>query len=211
MDSEHITAIITGAAAILGGLAVAIFSAIQELISNYIKRKKSTAHLAVIVVPQLELFAEQCANVAYDDGTLYGRPAGEGGAHRPTTKAPEFMPSEFSVEWTSISKKTWFSIFQLPQTKRAIDNSLNSILEFVAGPPDYKEYFWERRIRYGNLSLDASRLAMKLRADVGMEDKKNNIEDIYQKQQLHDLIERLKTERESYQKRCSELTPGPGF
>lgn len=78
MNDTHIAAIIGAGAGIFGTLLGNSFVAIKEWLANRKKEKRDSSYLAILVVSHLDRFANSCMHVALDDGTEYGRPAGNG-------------------------------------------------------------------------------------------------------------------------------------
>lgn len=164
MDAGNVSAIISATAGIAGVLLGNSFVAIKEWFVTRSKRKKETAYLAIIVVSHLNRIASDCLNVAMDDGTEYGRPAGNHGQeYAPTTKPPVFRPLEIEVEWKVLPPDLMYLILRLPDLIEQIQNKLSGILEFDDDFPDHAEYFWTRRRDFADLGLQVSGLARRLR------------------------------------------------
>lgn len=206
MDTGNVSAIISAAAGISGVLLGNSFVAIKELLINRYKRQKDTAYLAIIVVSHLDRFANGCAHVAFDDGTAYGRPAGNNGEeYEPTVNPPEFQPLDIDVEWKVLPKDLMYEILRLPDQRERIQNRLAGIAEYDDDYPDHVEYFWVRRRDYAELSLSASRLAYRLRRHAGMPlEEPPKPGEWCRDEALREVIEKIDTKREAHHRRQAE-------
>jgi hypothetical protein len=97
----------------------------------------------------------------------YGRPAGENGCRRTTTKGAEFAPLDIKVEWKVLPKALMYAILEIPDKHEHLKNSLAGTYDFD-DPPDYVEYFWRRRNDYAELGLQVATIAKTLREHAGM-------------------------------------------
>jgi hypothetical protein len=167
MNDVHIAAIIGAGAGIFGTLLGNSFVAIKEWLANRKKEKRDSSYLAILVISHLDRFANGCLRVALDDGTEYGRPAGNGEYHKVTVSAPEFLPLDIKVEWKVLPKDLMYDILQIPDKREHIENRITGIWEFD-DPPDYSDFFWARQRDYAELGLHVSAVAKRLRKHAGM-------------------------------------------
>lgn len=210
MESQNVSAVISAVAGITGVLLGNSFVAIKEWLVNRRKRKENEAYISVLVVSHLESFADSCASVAGDDGTDYGRPAGDDGIeHVVTVRAPDFKPQEFDVDWKAMPKELMFQILWLPEKQRRLHLELSGISDYEWDPPFHTEYFWTRRHGYAGLGLTASRLARELRDHVGMPHEGLPQTKSNRDQYLVDVAKDIDTKREAYRKRQSAVPESP--
>ena len=113
-------------------------------------------YLGIIVVSHLDRFAAECYDVCRDDGTCEGRPAGQNVHYQATTTPPEFRPLELDVDWRLLPKNSMYSIIRIPDQRDQLHGKLRGIQDFSYEPPDYPDFFWERRRGYSVLGLQAS-------------------------------------------------------
>lgn len=131
---------------------------------------KEATYLAILVVAHLERFADSCLTVAFDDGTEEGRPAGSLGCWEPTVTPPIFDPLSFDVNWKALPSDLMYDILGMPYRIEQLEHDIAKVYE-DDGPPDYTEYFWERRRGWAVLGLEgtvknkAVYLALGIRAD----------------------------------------------
>lgn len=202
MDSGNVSAVISALAGITGVLLGNSFVALKEFVVSKSKRKENTAYLCIVVVSRLEAFADACASVAGDDGTSFGRPAGDDGIeHVVTVSAPDFKPLEFDVDWKLLPKKLMFPIFSLPERQRQLHDSLSQVSGYEWDPPFHTEYFWTRRYAYAEFGLTASRLARELREHVRMPHEGQPSTQSRRDDYLKSVIETIDTQREAHQQR----------
>lgn len=128
---------------------------------------KEATYLAILVVAHLERFADSCLTVAFDDGTEEGRPAGSLGCWEPTVTPPIFDPLSFDVNWKALPSDLMYDILGMPYRIEQLEHDIAKVYE-DDGPPDYTEYFWERRRGWAVLGLEFSELARRLRSHAGL-------------------------------------------
>ena len=203
MDTGNASAIISAAAGISGVLLGNGFSALKEWLIHRSKRQKDTAYLAIIVVSHLDRFANGCSNVAYDDGTECGWPAG-GEEYAATIKPPEFQPLDIEVEWKALPQDLMYAILRLPDQQEQIRIKLAGIAEYDDDYPEHTEYFWVRRSAYADLRLQASNLALRLRKHTGMPVEEPKPGEWCRDQGLREVIEKLDEERKAAEGRLAE-------
>lgn len=168
MDSGNVSAIISAAAGISGVLLGNAFVLIKEWIDKKGRTQQNKVYYSIIIVSHLERFVAACLEVARDDGTYQGKPAGENGVNESTVKIPEFRPLDLTIEWKTLPKGLMYSILRIPDLQEQIQGELNSIQEFVFDPPDFPEYFWTRRRSYALLGLQTSDIIKKVRKYSGL-------------------------------------------
>ena len=81
-------------------------------------------------------------------------------------KAPDFAPPD--GEWRSLPPKLMYRILSFPDEIASADRTLNEVMDWVANPPDYPEYFETRTRLYGGLGLKGLALADDLRRTYGI-------------------------------------------
>lgn len=128
---------------------------IGEWAKSYYKRKQNAHYLSVRLIPILEQFLDGCYEVAYDDGTAEGQPAGyskEGqfSYYVPQADVPEFnLPND--VDWQSIDKKLVESIMTIPTEMHRIEKRLGSDPDLWHG--DQSEGIYARQVDYSKFSI----------------------------------------------------------
>lgn len=127
------------------------------------REMKEATYLAILVVAHLERFANACLDVAFDDGTEEGRPAGSNGCWAPTVTPPSFNPLSFDVNWKVLPSNLMYDILGMPYRIEQLEHDIMQVYEHD-GPPDYGEYFWARQYGYAVLGLEFSELGRRLRA-----------------------------------------------
>jgi len=197
------SAIISAAAGITGVLLGSAISALKEWVAHRSRRKVETAYLAAIVVSHLDRFANGCLDVALDDGTAYGQPAGKQGEHEPTVTAPDFQPLDIDVEWKVLPQDLMYEILRVPDRRAQIQNHIAGIAEFVATPPDHIEYFQARQRDYAELGLDVSNLALRLRKYAGMPVEEKRLDE-WRDNELKNVIQKIDEVQAAAERRIRE-------
>ena len=205
MDKESTAAVITGVIGIAGVLAGSLITVVQAAVGAWVKRRKEAAYLAILVVAHLDRLAASCLYVALDDGSEYGRPAGEQGEeYRATTSAPEFKPLEINVDWKVLPRDLMYAILELPGKRERIQNRLAGIEEYASDYPDHTEWFWSRRRAYAELGLEVSAIVKRLQDHASMPSEKQKKVDWGRDSQLQEVIEKIDQARASYEQRIAE-------
>ncbi|MBS3019157.1 hypothetical protein DJFAAGMI_01896 [Comamonas sp. PE63] len=210
MNDAHIAAIITAGAGISGVILGNLFVAIKESLSDKRKDERDRTYLAVLVVSHLERFVNGCWQVARDDGTSEGRPAGGGGEyHQPTVTAPEFLPLDIDVEWKVLPKDLMYDILQIPDKREGIQNRLSGLWEYD-DPPEYSDYFLTRQREYAQLGLDVSDIARRLRVHADMPREAFSHGGWQREFALENVIEQVDAQRREIAKRSAEMLSAAG-
>ncbi len=203
MNDIHIAAIIGAGAGIFGTLLGNSFVAVKESLINRKKEERDSSYLAILVVAHLDRFANGCMHVAYDDGTAYGQPSGEGGEHRVTVSAPEFLPLDIKVEWKVLPRDLMYDILRIPDQREHIESRITGILEFD-DPPEYGEFFWARRRDYAELGLRVSAVAKRLRKHAGIPIEESSPGEWNREVGMQEIIDKIDAERAAYEKRIAD-------
>lgn len=128
---------------------------IGEWAKSYYKRKENAYYLAVRLIPVLEQFLDGCYEVAYDNGTAEGQPAGyskEGQFSYYVAQAdvPSFnLPND--VDWQSIDKKLVEAIMAIPTEMHRIEKRLGNDPDLWYG--DQSEGIYARQVEYSKFSI----------------------------------------------------------
>lgn len=211
MTDSHLAAIISAAAGITGVLVGNSFVAIKEWLKDSKNDERDSAYLAILVVSHLDRFVGGCWNVALDDGTSEGRPAGGDGVyHQVTVSAPEFLPLDIKVEWKVLPKSLMYDILQIPDRREHIQNRLSGVWEFDE-PPEYTEFFWSRQRDYAELGLQVSAIAKKLRKHAGMPIEVALPGDWNREVALQEIIDKLDEEKAAHEKRRGLASSAPSM
>jgi hypothetical protein len=109
-------------------------------------------YAAIRIVCELDKFVAECCDVAHD----MGEPDQEG-CMMPAVENPKLSLPE--VEWKSVNADLMYRALALPNEIHYAEETIDATMKYLAGPPDYDEYYEERMFQYGNLGLKALSLA----------------------------------------------------
>lgn len=137
---------------------------------------KEASYLAVLAVAHLDRFADGCLDVARDDGTSEGEPAGRGGVHASTVTPPTFDPLALKVDWKVLPNDLMYSVLNIPYEQEQLHNRIAGVAEHD-DPPEYTTTFWTRRKGYAELGLKVSAIAQRLRVQAGLPVQASESED----------------------------------
>ncbi len=167
------------------------------------KDERDGYYLAILVASHLDRFANGCWGCALDDGTEYGKPAGEDGRYLTTVEPPHFNPLEIDVEWKVLPKDLMYDILQLPNKRERISIRLAGIAEH-GDPYDPGEYFWVRQRDYAELGLLTSAVADRLRKYAGVQTEEGPPGEWNRNLSLQEVIDDIDKKRAVYENRLAE-------
>lgn len=161
--SVPILAASIGAGAALLGTALSFG---RDWFVQRLKDGEQRTFVAIRLAAELEDFATRCALAASDHGEpqiqLHGQEE-----YVPRYSTPEFKLDYSGYEWRLIPKDLLLRILEMPFLVSRAHAYLDEVYEFVAGPPDYEEFYSERSLRFGRLGSAALKLAQDLRVRHG--------------------------------------------
>lgn len=205
IDSQIISALIGG----ISGIACA---AITAWMTNRYHRKqkvadkaKNAAYLTSKIAPALRDYAADCFLVSYDDGHSEGQPAGKDGTATITVKSPTFIPSNFSVEWTSLQSNLMIDVLTFQEHSREEASMLNDFHCYY-DPPDHKKFFLDRQHIYAQLGIQALSLSERLYEHT---QTSPNMRGSELKKLLSDRLEEVNTLRSRREKRMHQCKKSP--
>jgi len=161
--------------AIFGLLGVLIGSSLSWIQSYWISKRetdKSARYLAIRLVCILDKYMEDCASVIKDDGLVEGRRSSEG-CLEPQVKSPPAPKYPEDIDWKSIDHNLMFEILSFPSEIEDGDRMI-SASNVIAFPPDYQDWFDERKFYYCQFGLIANKLSNDLSQKYGIKKKTYN-------------------------------------
>jgi hypothetical protein len=120
------------------------------------ERDRHATYLAVRVAALLDPFVMGCVGVSTDRGSYDGN-----GELVPQELEPVLALPE-DVDWRSISPILMDRILTLPNEIATARETISS-MSYIAGPPDYDEWFEERKYQWAKIGLMALDIATDLR------------------------------------------------
>lgn len=161
--------------AIFGLIGVVIGSSISWLQTYWTRRRdeiKNAKYLAIRVVCILDKYVEDCADVINDDGLFEGQRDSDG-CLRPQVKSPGAPIFPADIDWRSIDHDLMYQLLSLPSEVEAADKMISFSSE-IADPPDYNEWFDERKFYYSQFGLTAYKLSNELSEKYNIKKKTYN-------------------------------------
>jgi hypothetical protein len=163
-----VTPVVSFFAAILGLWLASRLTEIREGKKEKVRIEKEAIYIAILLTAHLDKVVTSCLQVAYDDGTRDGRPAGDDGeTHQTTTSPPVFDPLQIESDWRVLPTYLMQSILELPHKIERLNNRHTGIAENDC-PPDYGEYFQARQYDFAQLGLETAKLMVDLRMHAGI-------------------------------------------
>jgi len=149
--------------AIFGLIGVLVGSGISWLQIYWTNKRtdsKNARYLAVRIVCILDKYLKDCAEVVKDDGLSYGQRTPEGYlTPQAIAPGPPIYPED--VDWKSIDYALMYRILSLPAEVETADRMIKFSLE-IASPPDFEDWFIERKFYYCQFGLMAHKLSEEL-------------------------------------------------
>ena len=149
--------------AIFGFIGVIIGAAIpwlQSFVMNKRITDKNAQYLAIRLVCILDKYMEDCFDIVKDNGLSYGQRNAEGYLEA-KVKPPIFPIFPDDVDWKSIDHELMYKLLSFPSDIETGKRIVEATLDF-AGPPDYEEWFIERRFQYSQFGITALVLSEEL-------------------------------------------------
>lgn len=166
---DLIKTLLTGAVGLLGvwyGQRNLIRKDAEQAAKEEELARHEKAYVASVAIEHLERYISACVDVAYDDGTAYGQPAGGNGYHQATTKEPKFDPHKLDVNWRILPPELIYDIFAIRSRQEHIQDYLHS--PGFDDPPEYCDYFWTRRLLFAKHGQEVIEIARRLRKTGGL-------------------------------------------
>jgi hypothetical protein len=173
--------------------------------------KSDRAYSAMLIVTYLDRLTTACLDVALDNGTAYGQPAGEDGqTHTITVTAPTFDALAISVPWRSLPSELAYQVLSLPHRLELLARTVSQAWENDF-PPDYSDMFWTRQAGYAGLGLEIIGLVRKLQQQANLEEPPARKSEWNQEVVLLGQKKRIEQERDDFyariETRDNELNP----
>mgnify|MGYP005999860647 CR=1 FL=1 len=172
MDAGNVSAIISAAAGITGVLLGNVFVWAKEWGITRRKDKRDISYAGILLISHLDRLATECLEVARDNGTRQGQPAGEDGGWQTVTTVPVFNPLDIDINWKLLAKDLMYSIIRIPDYQDKLHGKLSAIQEYNYDPPDHPEFFWTRQRGYAVLGLEVSKIISRLAEFAGLPEEK---------------------------------------
>lgn len=160
-------ALFVASVGIIGVVIGAFLTLLREVWSDSRMRARNARYLAIRVVCILDKYVENCAEVVSDDGLCDGQRDEQGCLQaQVATPSPPVFPE--GLDWKSIDHALMYRLLSMPNEADAANRKINFTSQYVAGPPDFEEYFEERQDQYATLGLAAFALTQEMRTKYGI-------------------------------------------
>lgn len=161
--------------AIFGLIGVLIGSVISWFQTYWITKRdenKNAKYLAIRVVCILDKYMEDCTEVVYDDGLSCGQRTADGSLQSQIQRpSPPLFPED--VDWKSIEHELMYKILSFSSDIRQGDKMIDAT-NIITGPPDYQEFFDERKYQYAKFAIVAFELSFELASIYNIKKKTYN-------------------------------------
>lgn len=153
-----VTAILTTVGTWVVARYTLVGAAEKEAAARAEVREREARYLAIRLVCVLDPFIYRCCSISMDDGE-----PDQDGYYVPQVEAPAIVLPD-NVDWRCLDQQLMYRALSFPNDIEAAKQSISAALEYAGSPPDYPEYFIQRRKSFAQLGLAAVSLAEDLRA-----------------------------------------------
>ena len=171
--------------------------------------QQDRVYLASVVTEHLERYINGCLDVAQDDGTSYGQPAGGDGFYKTTTTAPTFDHLKIEVNWHALPPELLSDILLIRSHQEGIERHLEN--PGFDDPPDYDGFFSARALMYAQLGQQVTEIAQRLQRVGGIPNQNLTKGDWSRDEAFAAVVEREQTHRVAQAERSrafnATLTP----
>jgi hypothetical protein len=162
---------------------------------------RDNTYLAIVVSSMLDMFVAGCAEVAGDDGLYHGQ-TNQDGYREVHTTSPTFEPLTVDVEWKSLPSRLMNDVLSFPLLIESAKSKIEAEYEYAASPPDFDEFFSERRYQFAMLGRSAFQMASELRKNASLPPRVSG---------TWDPMEYLQTQIDRHEKWLAELEARPAL
>jgi len=209
MASDWISAFISAASGLSGVWLGSWLTNRREESREKTRLKTEAVYAAILVVSHLDRLIDNCLELAWDDGTIEGRPSGSDGyTHEATVDPPKFCPIELDVQWKCFPHDLMYMILNLPYKLEMLEKRVQESFEFSYDMPEYTDSFWTRRSGYAELGLEVSEIAFQLRRNAGLPINSTTRGGMSREEQLRTQKAEVEQARATYLKRVNETLAG---
>lgn len=161
---------LTGFLGVLIGASIPI---LYEAWKDWSNKSKKAHYTGVRILAKLNLFIDECADIATDDGTLMGQ-LHPNETRRAQTTEPDLLMDDDSFSWEAIDKKLMQDILNLPNEVKNCKLYLQSNAIHDGG--DYIDTFEKRQYLFAKLGIHAHELVTELRKSLKLKQEKKIID-----------------------------------
>ncbi|WP_330746940.1 hypothetical protein [Chryseobacterium sp. CP-77] len=163
------TEAIFGLVGVLVGSGISWF---QSYWTSQSEAQKNARYLAIRIVCILDKYIEDCAEVVKDDGLFEGQRSAQN-CLVPQIKIPSVPNYPDDIDWKSIDPDLMFELLSFPSEIEDGNRIINAA-NLIAYPPDYQDWFDERKFYYCQFGLTANKLSNDLSKKYGIKKKNYN-------------------------------------
>lgn len=187
----------------LGVVVGAALTTVYEEIKIRRATNANATYTGIQIIAKLELFIDECAEVASDDGTVMGQTPPDG-ILKPQVKDPilEFKPEE--LDWTVLKTSLMTQIFLIPTKLHSYKLYLNEV--FFQEGPDYHNSIEERQYLFSRLGIQAYEVLERLKNELNINDIPENLVDFDSIGRLRRVFEKIKKVREERDRKFESPT-----
>jgi hypothetical protein len=175
----------------VGVIVGSILATAKDLLLDWVKHKRNRNYAAVRIVTLLDVFIDQCRDVAFDPGEPDFSQHGEGELS-PSINDPESPTFPDDIDWQTLNPQLAYRILSLPALYSAAKSAIGQV---DYGPPDHEEYFEERRYQFAKLGRVAMGIVRDLRVASGLSERAADKEEWSAKNTLPEIVQKEEAKR----------------
>lgn len=196
-DNSTIKTLMPAMVGLVGVVLGGVLTISKDVWLEHRKNRREREYATVLLLGELDRLIRSCSAVSADDGLIEGN-YGENGCREPQTSEPKFDPNSLDVNWKCFPAKVIYEVFDLPRRLASIEAKLANIIDYGDGPPDFKDWFQERRRQYAEFGCSLITSSNQLRIAVGLREMDYFANSFMERdmKDLKDSIDREERERE---------------
>ncbi len=175
----------------VGVIVGSVLATVKDLLLDWVRHKRNRNHAAVRVVTLLDVFIDQCRDVAFDTGEPDYSQHDEGELG-PSINDPDSPIFPDDIDWQALDPQLAYRILSLPALYSAAKSAIG---QADHGPPDHAEYFEERRYQFAKLGRVALCIVKDLRVASGLSERTADNEEWSAKNTLPDIVRKEEAKR----------------
>lgn len=149
----------------VGVIVGSVLATFKDLLIDWLQQKRHRNYAAVRLVTMLDVFIDQCRDVAFDTGEPDFAEFDQGEL-APAIIEPSSPIFSDDIDWKSLDPQLAYRILAMPAHYSA---AKSAIAAADHGPPDHEEYFEERQYQFAKLGLMTLSIVNDLRRTSGLE------------------------------------------
>ena len=163
----------------IGAVITSLATYLKDIFIDRSKQKGPSTYAAIRIVCVLEAYAEECAEVAEDDGEYNDHDTREL-EREASVKTPDLLIFASDIDWKSFDANLAYRVLSLPAMIAKSRANITFAFDQLSGPPDWEAGFEARILEYSLIGLECLKtsnlIQLKYNLSQSVNDNKSTIE-----------------------------------